>query len=265
MDKNPYFCPMIFTDTHSHQYHSKFDADRDESIQRAIASGVTRIFLPNIDLDSVLQMKNLVQRFPDNCFPTMGLHPTDVQEDYEEVLFQIKKELDQGKYYAVGEIGIDLYWDKSTLGIQIVAFKQQIQWAKEKKLPIIIHARDSFDEIFEVLDEVNDDELYGIFHCFTGTEAQAQKVIAYGGFKLGIGGVVTFKNSGLDRAIKNIGLQHLVLETDAPFLAPTPHRGKRNESSFLPLIADKLATIYQVPIEIVAEITTENSKAVFGI
>lgn len=257
---------MIFTDTHSHQYHNKYKEDRDETILRAIDNGVTRIFLPNIDLDSIPQMKSLVKRFPDNCFPTMGLHPTDVKKDgYLDVLAKIKTELDSQKYYAVGEIGIDLYWDKTTLEIQIEAFKMQIQWAKDKKLPIIIHARDSFDEIFEVLDEVNDEKLFGIFHCFVGTEEQAKRIINYGGFKLGIGGVVTFKNSGLSESIKNIDLKHIVLETDAPFLSPTPHRGKRNESSYIPLIADKLATIYRVQIEEIARITTENSVEVFGI
>lgn len=256
---------MIFTDTHSHQYHSKFNEDRDDSIRRAIDNGVSRIFLPNIDINSIAQMKDLVAAFPDNCFPCMGLHPTDVKEDYLEVLAKIKGELDANKYYAVGEIGIDLYWDKSTLGIQIDAFKTQVQWAKDMKLPIIIHARDSFDEIFEVMDEVNDDQLFGVFHCFTGTEEQAKRIINYGNFMLGIGGVVTFKNSGLDKAIENIGMEYLVLETDAPFLTPAPHRGKRNESSYIPLIADKLSTIYRIPIEEVAKITTENSKKMFGI
>lgn len=256
---------MIFTDTHSHQYHNKFIEDRDESIQRAIDNGVTRIFLPNIDLDSIPQMKSLVKKFPEQCFPTMGLHPTDVKEDYKEVLNKIKEELDANKYYAVGEIGIDLYWDKTTLKIQVEAFKTQINWAKEKGLPIIIHVRDSFDDIFEVLDEVNDDKLFGIFHCFTGSEEQANRVINYGGFKLGIGGVITFKNSGLADAIKNIDLKHIVLETDAPFLAPTPNRGKRNESSFLPLIAEKLSYVYQTSIEEIAKTTTKNSIEVFGI
>lgn len=256
---------MIFTDTHSHQYHNKFREDRNETIQRAIDNGVTRIFLPNIDLDSIPQMKSLVKQFPNNCFPTMGLHPTDIKKDYLEVLEKIKSELGSQKYYAVGEIGIDLYWDKSTLDIQIDAFKTQIQWAKDKSLPIIIHARDSFDEIFEVLDEVNDEQLFGIFHCFVGNESQANRIIDYGGFKLGIGGVVTFKNSGLAASIQNIDLKHIVLETDAPFLTPAPHRGKRNESSYIPLIADKLATIYRVRIEEIAKITTANSVDVFGI
>ena len=194
-----------------------------------------------------------------------GLHPCSVKDNYKEELGHVKKQLDSGKYIAVGEIGIDLYWDKTTLGIQQEAFATQINWAKEMGLPIVIHTRDSFNEIFEVVDELNDDKLFGIFHCFNGTLKQAQKIIEYGGFKMGIGGVVTFKNAGVDKVVKQLDLKHLVLETDSPYLTPTPHRGKRNESAYTRIIADKLSDLFEKPIEEIAEITTDNSKAVFGV
>ena len=255
---------MILTDTHSHQYLKQFDDDLESSIQRAFENHVRRIFLPNIDLSSIDAMNKLVDKYPENIFPMMGLHPCSVEKDYSSVLEKMKSELDTGKYCAVGEIGIDLYWDKSTLDIQVRAFEEQISWAKDIGLPIVIHARDSFDEIFEVVDRMNDDRLFGIFHCFTGNANQAQKIIDYGGFKLGIGGVVTFKNSGLDKTMESVDPEHLVLETDSPYLAPVPFRGKRNESSYLPYVAGKLADIYGLSVESIAEITTANSKEVFG-
>ena len=186
------------------------------------------LLLPNVDVESIEPMKRIIEDFPAQFMGMMGLHPCSVKDDFREQLSTIKKELDTGKYLAVGEIGIDLYWDKSTLGIQIEAFKEQIEWAKEANLPIVIHARDSFDEIFEVLDEVHDERLTGVFHCFTGSVAQAEKALSYSGFYLGIGGVVTFKNSGLDIVLSQIGLERLMLETDAPYLTPHPYRGKRN-------------------------------------
>ena len=256
---------MILTDTHTHLYLDQFDEDRDEMIKRAIDSGVERLFLPDIDSSTSQALLDLCNKYPNNCFAMTGLHPCSVKDNYKEELGHVKKQLDSGKYIAVGEIGIDLYWDKTTLGIQQEAFATQINWAKEMGLPIVIHTRDSFNEIFEVVDELNDDKLFGIFHCFNGTLKQAQKIIEYGGFKMGIGGVVTFKNAGVDKVVKQLDLKHLVLETDSPYLTPTPHRGKRNESAYTRIIADKLSDLFEKPIEEIAEITTDNSKAVFGV
>jgi TatD DNase family protein len=255
---------MILTDTHTHLYSEQFNEDRTAMVQRAINNGITRLFLPNIDSSSVEGMLALQQQFPENCFAMMGLHPTSVGENYLEELKNIEIRLNQQQFCAIGEIGIDLYWDKSFLKQQQDAFRTQINWAKERKLPFVIHCRDSFNEIFEILDELNDENMRGVFHCFTGNLAQATKVIEYGGFKLGIGGVVTFKNSGLEEVLRNIDLSNLVLETDSPYLAPVPYRGKRNESSYIVSVAEKLSDIYQIPIEKIAEITTQNSVEVFG-
>jgi TatD DNase family protein len=255
---------MILTDTHTHLYSEKFKEDIDVVIQNSIDKGITRLFLPNIDSASIEGMLKLGTDYPDNCFPMMGLHPTSVGENYLEELATMKEWLNQQDFCAIGEIGIDLYWDKTFLVQQQDAFRTQINWAKERNLPFVIHCRDAFDEIFEILDELNDEKMRGIFHCFTGTVEQANHVINYGGFKIGIGGVVTFKNSGLDKVVEQIELKHLVLETDAPYLAPTPHRGKRNESSYLLGIAEKVADIYNLSIEEVAAITTANSKEIFG-
>ena len=254
---------MQFIDTHAHLYLDKFEADIDQVISNAIESGVTKMFLPNIDSSTVASMNNLVAKYPQNCYPMIGLHPSDVKENFEEELAIVKEEAEKGKYIAIGEIGIDLYWDKTFLKQQQDAFAFQIELAKTHGLPIAIHARDSFDEIFEVLDQHNDDSLTGVLHCFTGNLEQAQRVINYGGFKLGIGGVATFKNGGLDKVIPHIDLAHLVLETDAPFLAPTPYRGKRNESQYIPIIADKIAQMKGLKIEVVAEATTQNALKLF--
>ena len=255
---------MILTDTHTHLYSSQFDEDRTEMIQNSIDRGISRLFLPNIDSSSIDGMLALEQEFPKNCFAMMGLHPCSVNGNYKEELALTEEWLNKHDFCAVGEIGIDLYWDKSTLGIQQDAFKIQINWAKERNLPFVIHCRDAFDEIFEIMDELNDDKMRGIFHCFTGTLEQANHIINYGGFKLGIGGVVTFKNAGLDKVVEQIDMKHLVLETDSPYLAPTPFRGKRNESSYLINIAEKISELHQVSLEEVAKITTANSKEVFG-
>ena len=255
---------MIITDTHTHLYSELFDEDRNEMVQRAINAGVSRFFVPAIDSTYLNAMLDLEKAFPNNTFLMMGLHPTHVKENVTEELGFVKKWLDKRNFYAVGEIGIDLYWDKTFLKEQQLAFKTQIEWAKEKNLPIVIHCRDAFDEIFEVLEEVNDDKLFGIFHCFTGNLEQAKKAISYH-MKLGIGGVVTFKNGKIDQFLSEISLEHIVLETDAPYLAPTPFRGKRNESSYITKVLDKLADIYNLSPEEIAETTTQNSKDVFGI
>lgn len=233
-------------------------------MQRCLDNGISRLFLPNVDSASIDLVMSQVSTFPEYCFPMLGLHPCDVKENWQQELETIYNAIPKHEIYAIGEIGIDLYWDKSTLDIQIEAFKIQINWAKELQLPIVIHCRDSFDEVFTVLEEEKDDDLRGILHCFTGNIEQARKLIGLG-FYLGIGGVVTYKNSGLDKVVQEIDLKHIVLETDSPYLTPVPHRGKRNESSYLKYVAEKVADLHQVSIEEVAAITTANSKIVFGV
>jgi TatD DNase family protein len=255
---------MILTDTHTHLYYETDPEKLSQLMQRCLDNKVSRLFLPNVDASSISQVFNLSRLYPQNCFPMLGLHPCDVKENYQEELQTIRKAVELGKIYAIGEIGIDLHWDKTTLPYQQEAFRQQIDWAKQAGLPIVIHCREAFDEIFEVLDDLKDTRLRGIFHCFTGNAEQAQKVIDLG-FYLGIGGVLTYKNSGLDRTIAGISLDHLVLETDSPYLTPVPFRGKPNESSYLVYVAQKLADLKQVSIEEVARITTSNSRAIFGI
>lgn len=259
-----YFCRMIFTDTHTHLYSEEFDSDRAEMMQNALSNGVTRFFVPAIDSTCTQLMYELEANYPENVFLMMGLHPCYVKENYESELKHIETELSKRKFVAIGEIGIDLYWDTSTIDIQKKAFKHQIQLAKKYKLPIVIHCRESFDEIFEVLESERSDDLFGIFHCFTGTIEQAHQAISLN-MKLGIGGVITFKNGKIDQFIQQIDMRHIVLETDSPYLAPVPFRGKRNESSYVTLVAEKLANLYGISVEEVAKITTENSKAVFGI
>ena len=255
---------MVLTDTHTHLYYETDEAKRAELIQRCKENDITRLFLPNVDAASVPMVYSLQEAYPEMCFPMLGLHPCDVKENWEAELQQIKAAYGEKKIYAIGEIGIDLYWDKTTLPQQIEAFKQQISWAKSLKLPIVIHCRDAFDEVFAVLEEEQGDDLFGIFHCFTGTAEQAQKVIGLG-FYLGIGGVVTYKNSGLDKVVVGVDLKHIVLETDSPYLTPVPYRGKKNESSYLIYVAQKVAELHQTDLETVAAITTENSKKVFGV
>lgn len=255
---------MILTDTHTHLYSEQFDEDRESSIQNAINEGVSRFFVPAIDSTFYPKMFELESQFPENIFLMTGLHPTHVKENYHEELAFIKHQLDSRKYYAIGEIGIDLYWDKSFLQQQQDAFQTQIRWAKEMKLPIAIHSRDSFDEIFEILEVEKSPELKGVLHCFTGTLAQAHQALDYN-MLLGIGGVVTFKNGKIDQFLHEIPLDKILLETDAPYLAPTPHRGKRNESSYLKLVALKLTEIYQTDLQTIANVTTENSKRLFGV
>ncbi len=255
---------MTITDTHTHLYSDEFNEDRDEMIQRAMAAGVSRFFIPSIDSTCTASMYELEKEYPNNIFLMMGLHPTYVKENYLDELQHVENELSKRKFVAVGEIGIDLYWDKTTLAIQKIAFQRQIQLAKKYKLSINIHCREAFDEIFEVLELEKSDDLFGIFHCFTGTYEQALQAISYN-MKLGIGGVVTFKNGKIDQFLGRIDLKHIVLETDSPYLAPIPFRGKRNESSYIVNVVHKLAEIYGLSPEAIAQATTENSKAVYGI
>ena len=254
---------MDFIDTHTHLFSSKFEGDNEAAVKRAIESGVSKMFLPNIDMESITPMLDLAAAFPKNCFPTIGLHPCDVKEDYKTVLTNMKALISKHKFYAIGETGLDLYWDKESLPLQIESLKIQIGWAKELDLPIIIHARDSYEELFEIFDELNDEKLTGVFHCFTGSQEHAEHIIAYGGFSLGVGGVITFKNSGLASTIMNIDLCHLVLETDSPYLSPHPNRGKRNESSYLHHIATKLAEVTGNTIEEISEVTTKNAMKLY--
>lgn len=255
---------MILIDTHTHLYLNAFDDDRDTMVERAIASGVKYMFLPNIDSTSVDGMHALCEHFPENCFPMMGLHPTSVKENFREELSMVEKLLDEHTYYAVGECGIDLYWDKTHYREQVEAFNRQIDLALEYGLPLVIHARESFTEIFRVLENRDIKGLEGVFHCFTGTLEEAERAIGLG-FMLGIGGVLTYKNSGLDKVVAALGLDHIILETDAPFLPPVPHRGKRNESAYVIHVADKLAELLGVPAKDVAEVTTRNASQLFNL
>ncbi|MFD0765983.1 TatD family hydrolase [Mucilaginibacter lutimaris] len=255
---------MVFTDTHTHLYYEADANKRQALMQRSLDNNVNRLFLPNVDATSVPMMFDLLQAYPDNCYAMLGLHPCSVKEDWEHELSLIVASLHKYPVYAVGEIGIDLYWDKTFLAEQKQAFKLQIDWAKSMNMPIVIHCRDAFDEVYEVLQANNDDKLRGIFHCFAGTLEQANKITDMG-FYLGIGGVVTYKNAGLDKVLPQIDIKHIVLETDSPYLTPVPYRGKPNESSYLTYVAQKVAELYQIPIDEVAAITTQNSIKIFGV
>jgi TatD DNase family protein len=254
---------VILIDTHTHLYLNAFDDDRDSMVERAIGSGVKYMFLPNIDSTSVQGMHNLCERFPENCFPMMGLHPTSVRDNFMDELKTVEDLLESNTYYGVGETGIDLYWDKTHYREQVAAFNFQIDLALEHGLPLVIHARESFTEIFRVLENRDIQGLEGVFHCFTGTLEEANRAIGLG-FMLGIGGVLTYKNSGLDRLVAELGPDHLILETDAPFLPPVPHRGKRNESAYVIHVADKLAGILGIRAQEIANITTGNASQLFN-
>lgn len=255
---------MILTDTHTHLYSEAFDEDRRDIIQRANEKGISRFFIPAIDSSHTQSMYQLERDFPEQIFLMMGLHPTSVKDNFKEELQHVAEEFNKRDFYAVGEIGIDLYWDKTLLDKQQQVFHEQIQLAKNKNLPIVIHCRDAFDEVFEVLESHKGEDLFGIFHCFTGNLEQAKRALGYN-MKLGIGGVVTFKNGGLDKFLYEIPLENIVLETDAPYLSPSPYRGKRNESSYLKLIAEKVGTLYNKTLEEVAAVTTQNSRDIFGV
>jgi TatD DNase family protein len=254
---------LQFIDTHTHLYASEFDADRTAVVEKAIQNGVTHFFLPNIDIHSIQPMLDLVWSFPNHCFPMMGLHPCSVDQHVEAHLFQIQKWFKKRKFYAIGEIGLDYYWSTDFKAEQIRAFRMQIQWAIQQDLPIVIHSRNSNEDVIAILKEMKHPRLRGIFHCFGGNAAQATEVVNLG-FLLGIGGVLTFKNGGLDKAIEDISIEHLVLETDSPYLAPMPYRGKRNESFYILEVARKLAELKKVGLNQLAEITTQNAQKVFG-
>ena len=250
-------------DTHSHIYSEDFDADRGEVIRRAQEAGVTKIIMPNVDSESLPGMLETERMFPDVCLAAIGLHPTSVKENYLDELALVKSELERRKYMAIGEIGIDLYWDKTFYTEQVFALQTQVQWALDSNLPVIIHVRDSHKETIEALQPFKNKGLRGVFHCFTGSRKEADEIVELGDFMLGIGGVVTFKNSGLAGNLKGIPLTKLVLETDTPYLAPVPFRGKRNEPAYTALVRDKLAEVYQVSAEEIDEITTRNAEKLF--
>lgn len=253
----------MFADTHAHLYHKQFDTDREAMLQRAVDAGVTKFFLPNIDLESVDGMMALVEAHPDRCFPMMGLHPCSVGEDNDVALQRIEQLLRTGPHCAVGEIGIDLYWDRTWLAQQQEVFRQQVRWARELDLPVVIHCRESFEEVMAIVEEEHAGTLRGVFHCFTGDVSQARRVIALGTFMLGIGGVITYPKAGLFETMAQVGADHCVLETDAPYLAPVPFRGKRNESSYVPYVAARLAEATGLSVEELARITTANAEHLF--
>ncbi len=253
---------MVLIDTHTHLYLEEFNDDRKEVVKRALENNVRYMLFPNIDSFSAEPMMNLCEQFPENCFPMMGLHPTSVKENYKDELNIVEKMLNEKKFYGIGETGIDLYWDKTFIEEQKLSFSRQVELAKEYDLPVVIHSRDSFDVIYEILLKHKGNMPSGVFHCFTGNYEQAQKIIDLGLF-LGIGGVLTFKNSGLDKVISGIDLKHIIIETDSPYLTPTPFRGKRNESSYVKYVAEKLAVIKEITMDTVADITTENAIKLF--
>jgi TatD DNase family protein len=258
------FLRSVYIDTHAHLYHKQFDPDRREVVRRAVEAGLTRIYLPNVDGDSIGAMDAMAAEWPDLCRPMMGLHPCSVSEDPVKDLAEVERLLSTGRYWAVGEIGIDLYWDKTRLRQQRDAFRTQVRWAVELGSPVVIHCRESFDEVIAIVEEEHSDRLRGVFHCFTGTPAQAERIGALGGFYLGIGGVITYPKGGLFETLRIVGPERCVLETDAPYLAPVPHRGKRNESAYIPQVAAKLAEATQHTLEAIARITTANAVQLFG-
>ncbi len=252
----------MLIDSHTHLYLEEFDSDREEMLQKAKDAGVGRFYLPNIDSGSVPAMLELEARHPDECHAMMGVHPCSIKEDYKKELAAVEDWLSKRTFSAIGEIGIDLYWDQTFIDEQKEAFNTQIGWAKELGLPIVIHSRNSMDLVIELLKKVQDERLRGIMHCFGGTLEQAQEIIKLG-FYLGIGGVLTYKNSGLAEVIKHVPLEKLVLETDAPYLSPVPYRGKRNESAYIRIIAEKLADTKNMDLESIAVVTTTNVEKIF--
>ena len=255
---------MNFIDTHTHLFASEFDNDIDIVIKNALDNGISKMLLPNIDSTTTTKMLQLCDRYPNNCYPMIGLHPCSVKKDnLEKEISHVEQMLSQNKFIAVGEIGLDLYWDKSTLDLQKIAFESQIELAKKYQLPIVIHVRDSFDEAIEIVERLNDDNLSGVFHCFTGNLEEAQRIINLKNFYLGIGGVVTFKNGGINKIINQVSLDRIILETDSPYLSPTPFRGTRNESKYLLNIAHKMAELYNIDIEDIAKKTTKNAIDLF--
>ncbi len=255
---------MKFIDTHTHLFSTQFLDDAEAVIERALAQEVGQFYLPNVDKNSIERMYYLADKYPNQCIPMIGLHPCSVKEDYKEQLAIIEKELEGERIFAgIGEMGLDYHWDLTFKKEQLDALRIQIEWAKKYEIPVILHTRESFDDTFSVISELNHERLTGVFHCFTGSLEDAEKVMSLGGFYMGIGGVVTFKNAGVDKTVAQIPLEHLVLETDSPYLAPTPHRGSRNESMHIPLIAQKIADAKGISLDEVAKVTTQNARQLF--
>ena len=255
----------MFIDTHTHIYLKDFMEDRNEIIQECSIAKVDKLLLPNIDSSTIEEVVKLSKDYKNICFPMVGLHPCYVNQHFKKEFAILKPYIDKCNPIAIGEIGIDLFWDKTNYEFQKKAFIEQINWAEEYNLPVVIHARNSYQEIFQILDSLKSDTLRGVFHCFSSNLNDAKHILDYGGFKLGIGGVVTFKNSGLDKVLKEIEIENLVLETDSPYLTPVPFRGKRNKSSYIPLIANKLSDIYEISIEEIGKITSLNATKIFNI
>jgi TatD DNase family protein len=259
-----------FVDTHSHLYQPAFDADMEAVVQRALDMGVYAIILPNIDLSSLPRVLRMSQQFPGICLPTVGLHPCDVKEDWEKVLQELRKwafhpeVFPKGRIYAIGETGLDYYWDITFKEEQKQALIEQIQWSKELHLPIILHTRNSVQDTIDIVKENHDSRLTGVFHCFSGNLEEAKQIVEMDNFYLGIGGTLTYKNSTLPDILKQVSLDRILLETDAPYLTPVPHRGKRNESSYIPLVAAKLSEVLGISLEEVAQKTSENAERLFG-
>ena len=255
----------MWIDTHSHLYLEAFQPDIDQVIQRCIDDNVTHIFLPNINAESIQPMLELQRKNPNLFFPMMGLHPCDVSEDFEVHLEQMEHWMASNQFFGIGETGLDLFWEKKHLDLQILSLKRHIQWAKKFNKPLILHARDSFDELLEVIESEMDERLFGIFHCFTGNVQIAERILNLKQFALGIGGVISYPKSDLKKTLQQVPLEKIVLETDSPFLPPTPFRGKRNESSYIPLIAEHLVDVYRLPLTEIAETTSQTAKSIFKI
>lgn len=251
-------------ETHAHIYSEKFKSDIGEVIERSQEIGISKIYMPNIDHESIDGMMELEAKHPNYCIATMGLHPCSVKKDFQKELYIVEEWLAKRKFSAIGEMGTDLYWDKTLLNEQVEAFKVQAGWAKKYKLPIIIHCRESLDLTIDLVEELKDDNLTGVFHCFGGTIEQADRIDRLG-FHIGLGGVTTFKNGGMDEVIPKLNLDHIVLETDSPYLAPVPHRGKRNEPSFINLVAQKIADLRQIGLDEIDAVTTKNANTLFKV
>jgi len=260
----------IFVDSHTHLYQQRFDEDIDEVIQRSLAAGVTTMILPNIDLESLEKVADLSHRYLSHCLPTVGLHPCDVKEDYEAVLEEMKKwafeptAFPDSRIYAIGETGLDYYWDETYIEQQKAALNIQLEWCRQLDLPVILHTRESVQDTIDIIAKEHKGILRGVFHCFSGTLEEARQIIAMDNFYLGVGGPVTYKNAALPELLREIPLERILLETDAPYLPPVPYRGKRNESSFIPLIAEKLAEIKRCSLSEMARQTTANAGRLFG-
>lgn len=253
----------MYIDTHAHIYSDKFKDDIDEVINRALENKVNKIFMPNIDIESIPGMHELADKYTDICYPMMGLHPCSVDNNYKNVLGEMKSFMDEGrKYYGIGETGIDLYWDISFKKEQVLAFETHIEWAKKYQLPIIIHSRDSLDLTIDIISNYQDGSLSGIFHCFNGTKDQCRQ-IADVNFYMGLGGVITYKNAGLDEMVSYMPQEYMLLETDAPYLSPDPKRGKRNESAYVPYVVDKISEVRNEDIMQVSEYTSLNAQEIF--